>query len=337
MWVANDILIGGMAALEFSSTASLWAEVRRRDKAGLSVVIVSSESGLSAATCDAFNARSDVRSAGGFRDAGIDYLGTSPSIRFPTAEFTSGLLPIWDPSSSISTSRSTGIVLGRALADDTGATTGTLLEPARLGLVQVGKILATTNRNELQAGWLLMATAPVGMIDECWIEWESGQEGPGRALATAAFAGAMGEISVHSLVALGDHARSLADEFSQRPGKALLPIAGLLAAVVLCLLTWFRRAELALYRAVGTSRRELWLLCYMDTTILLLVGGFLGLLWASCASQWSRTMAEVPVPGAVGASVVVRTTALALASVVLLGSLSFLLVRTDVSRDLKDR
>lgn len=332
----SALLIGGLALSDYRTTGSLWTETQRRNHEGISVVIASSDTGLPAATCHALNARPDVRSAGGFRSRGIATLATAPSIRFPAADITAGMLAIWDPTLT-HTRTPPATAVGESLRDELAVVPGSFLRLTGGQVLSVDAVYAATNRSELQARWLVTLAAPVGRVDECWVEFTPGAQTAGRDIVTAAFTTQSNELNVRSLIDLGTHARSLADDFADRPSRSLLPIAVIVTTLLACLMTWFRRSELALYRALGTTRLQLLWLAQVENLAVLTIGATVGGLWATFITHWQRATTTDPIPLLTGASVATRTVAVTGLVLVCIAPVITLVVRGDIARDLKDR
>ena len=114
------------------------------------------------------------------------------------------------------------------------------------------------------------------------MEFEREAYAPGIAMVGAWFATGDEEPVVRPYIRPDEFTRDVAAEFWGRPQRfGWAFIAGLAAAVFL-LMAWFRRAELALYIAVGTSRVELLATLAAECGVVI-IGGFVAGLVTVCA------------------------------------------------------
>ena len=271
-------LVGALAWSELSTTSSILGFHRGFIAAGGNVVVASHEQGLPASRCAALAARPDVMAAGALNPVGTAETNLAPGTLFQTAEFTPGIMAVWNPPDQMETALADGIVVGSAVATELGLTDGMNLgygnPPAPVVVVD------TEDRNPQTARWIMIAIAPQGSAGQCWVELQPGAASTGQALMEHVFADAGPELAVRPLIRLDQFARDPQSELTDRPQVGAWIPAGATLTLLIWLGLWFRRSDLSLYRILGTTRIGLWHQTQTETILVLLIAGAIGYLWA---------------------------------------------------------
>jgi hypothetical protein len=273
--------IGALAFLELRQANELVAFQDDFTAAGGHVSVVSSQGGgVSAARCEALREWPGVIAAGSTRSTGTVDFATAPGTLFQSAALSEGLLAVWSPALAGTGAVAGGYIVGPALAEELGLQTGSYTALSGEPPVRIDAVLDVARRNPVAARWLLDIVPPAGAAESCWVEFtRAGQPGGDAALA-AWFAQGDGEPIVRRYLQAGEFARDPLAEFRSRPQRfGWIAVGGLIAAVFL-LLTWFRRAELALYLALGVTRSQLRALLALEAAMILVAAGMLGLGYA---------------------------------------------------------
>jgi hypothetical protein len=127
--------------------------------------------------------------------------------------------------------------------------------------------------------------------------------------------------------------RDPAADFGSRPQRNGWPLASGLLAGLIALATWFRRAELGLYLAVGTGRPALLFMLAIETLLVLVVGLLLALIYAFAIDEALHHS-----PGSSELVIMFRTTAsAALLAMVVAPLAAVAVVRGNIADLLKER
>ncbi len=319
--------------VELKTSEELLTFGRRFIESGGYVAIVASPDGLPADRCERQASKPGVVAAGGFRLLDPSDTITSPGTPFRRAAITDGILDVWLSDERPTQAQVAGRwILGAAAADELGLKPGRLLVAGSAG-GPVGAVIDTSMRNPEASRWLMTITPPLGLVSNCWIEFSPGALEGGIEGLWAEFAGAS-DLSVTRYRTLGDFSRNPIGELATRPqANAWIVIGGVLGAVA-WLTSWFRRSELGLYRALGTSAPEIALMLAIETIVVVISASFLGLIWSVAGFEATR-------PQSVSLDQILIA-ARNVGSAALLGILlspvpAFMLGRTPVAHLLKDR
>ncbi len=324
-----------LAYLELRDADGLARFARDFRLGGGYVAVVSGQGeSLDAGRCAALNDRPDIVAAGGVRQLGTVSFAQAPGVLFQSAEYSGRALAVWAPgAASPAPAAGETALVGVALAKEVGVREGSYLVPEGGGPVRVAGTIDAERRNPRLQRWLLSAGAPAGPVEECWVEFERDAYAPGIASIGAWFAAGDREPVVRPYVRRDEFMRDIGAEFRSRPQRWGWLAAGGLVALVFLLVSWFRRADFALYLALGTTRVQLLVLLAIEATLIVVPAAVIGVAGAVLARTWQgdalpydhlRLAASAAVAGAL--------LALALAPVV-----SLLAARGNVAAMLKER
>lgn len=324
--------LGGLAFLELRQGMDLTDFTRGFREGGAYVAIASVPGpGISGARCESLNGVDGVVAAGAWRGTGQDTFPTAPGVLFQAADVTGGLLKVWDTRQSLGTGE--GIVIGPAMAAELGLRTGLVADFVDEAPVRVSGVGDFGRRNPQAARWALSPAPPAGTFDECWVEFEPGAYEGGREALAARFADGSADPAVRPYRRADEFTRDPAAEWDSRPQKwgwvavpAVLFGFGLVAA-------WFRRAEAALYLAVGTRRAQLAIMAAAETWPLVLAGWALGFAYAVAAQVSNGTDPS----GDVLAHAAITSGSAALVLLAAIPWASALVARGSIAALLKDR
>ncbi len=334
-------LIGALAIAELSFSDDLIAFTRDYERKGGYVAVVTTQGAKPpAAPCERLNDHPSVVAAGGIVASGRTALTTAPGTSISTYEITAGLIGVWDPALRGSNVEASGSAVGSDLAEELGLAAGTLIHPTDLAVDEpfaVGAVADTEARNSTVTRSLFTVSAPTGTVDQCWAEYTPGAfEAALDHLETVFDDGSVAlerPITVSPWIKLDEFARNPVAELQQRPQRyGWLLVAGF-AALIAWLTIWFRRSELGLYRALGTSRLALLLLVQIEVLAVVLLALPIGMAWAVLvymAGDASPTLGQL--------GLAARSAAIAAAAAAALAPLAALLVgRKALLSLLKDR
>jgi hypothetical protein len=343
LWRAVLVVIGvglfvfALTTAELSTTQDVIEFQRTLDEKGLWVGVLSNPDGmLSARNCQSLESRSWVVGAGGVRLGGSETFTQAPSTPFQTAWVTPGVVRIWTQGTAQPTfgAMSSGAVVGEEVATEVGLAARSFVQPeTSVRPLQVGAVVNVDNRFPNASRWLMYVTGPVGTVNECWIEIAPGSLPAALASASLAFPG-VANIDARPLISLNDLSRDPATELSERPQADAWIAAGAAMVTINWLVTWFRRSDIGLYRALGTDTTSLWFMSQIETILLHSLGAIAGYSWAVVVFALPQgdlpLVDQLTVSGRTSASAV-------LVSIALSPLATFLVGRDQVSDQLKDR
>ena len=327
-------VVGGLVFTELSFSQDLLDFQAGFDASGGNVVVASNDDGLPAARCDALGGLDGIVAAAALEPGGPVEMNVAPGTLFQTGAFTAGGLRLFTTGAAPTVAAVVDRwVIGQAAAEELGVEPGMWLAVADVSR-QVGAVIDTEPRNPQIARWILTVTAPVGTATQCWVEYQPGAVSGRIELVDTVFADTGDNLVVRPWIRLDEFARDPVAELAQRPQRTAWIAAGLLLAALVWLATWFRRADIGLYRAVGTGPAALLVLGAVEAALPLLVGGIAGALWAVAA--WAAATGHTPDPDQtlIATRTAASTLLVALAAAPLLWPIT---ARQSIAQQLKDR
>jgi hypothetical protein len=227
--------------------------------------------GVPADRCHSLQRITGVQSSGGI------LVDVSPALRYfpgddslPAVAVTPGTTAVWNLQVA------TGLVVGADLAESRSFRAGQVVHSDD-GPVRVERVLERSPVSALDAN-LLVTALPEGLVRECWARFAPAAMGDGHDVVEAAFGGL--DVDVTPFAGRPDGIPTPAERWtsltSLRPwllGASILAMAGVL-------ITLSRRAEVAVYRAFGTSTTALWAMAFLEYVVI-----YIG----SCAAALAMT------------------------------------------------
>ena len=171
-----------------------------------------------------------------------------------------------------------GLVIGRSLSDQMGLGAGDqpFLEGSPL---RVGEVFDPSQRYPSASGWIIVDSPSLATVDECWVEFSRFP----TATAVNSMALALGSntsLAVQRLLPAQDQLSSPLAVYNNRPTRWAWAIVGLFAAGVLAVDHWFRRGDLALYRALGSNTLDLVIITGTEAIAILGVAALAAAVWS---------------------------------------------------------
>lgn len=328
-------MCGSVFYTDMATAEEIRVEEQSRIDSGLHVLQASAESGLDAQNCERIGFNDGFIASGGIRNGPLVVMATDHATQIPTAQVTAGMLRLASPGRSISALDSpSGVILGEALQRQLSLSPGSRLILEGQPVTRVQSILDETERTSFIAGWVLSVTPAVGVVDECWIETEPDLENDAEFITRSIFENS--DLELRPMIALDARSRDLAEEWRKRATLGLMRF-GIVALIALgALLTFVRRAEYGLYRALGMQRRDVLLTTQAETAVIVAVGATLGVLWAAAWLVTTQGTDAGFAPSARTGVALRDSCAMAAAMLVVLPG-SSLFARSSIMNALKDR
>jgi hypothetical protein len=322
------VLVGGLVWADMSAARAAIEGKRELLAAGGTVVIAAREQGgLDAARCVELGSQGHVVAAGGLARGETVYFDHAPGTPFQSLLVTGDLVTVLDPGTRTPTAP--GLVVPAAAAEELGVVAGSWLSLAGTPH-RVVALVRPDPRAESVSRSILLAAPPTGQVDQCWVEFADGQYEAG-AEALAAWFAADG-LTLTPLIGRNVATRDYAADWSGRPLRHGWVAAGVLIGALAGLLVWRRRAEMALYVLLGSSRVVVATLQTVELWWILVAGGLLGTLWGTAIASVAGPAGTEAVAHGLRAGAL--TTIAGLAAVPLLAAW---LIRADLATLLKER
>lgn len=213
-----------------------------------------------AARCEAMNGQSGIIAAGSISSPSPITFKSSPGTTYQRAAVTWGALRVWDPAATLNPGLGPQAFVGPSLAAESGLREGLYAALPGEEPVPVTGVLNVDRRNATLSRWLLVPVPPVGSATECWVEFERGAYTVGTSALAAQLTTADEEAVTRPYLRGDAFRRDPAAEFANRPQRNGWLAGGGLMVGMIALTSWFRRAELGLYLAIGTPRTTLMVL-----------------------------------------------------------------------------
>jgi len=274
-------LIGSLALAELAFTGGLIEFTKQYERSGGHIVVATSDSGLSASRCEELNSRPEIAAAGGVVETGSEYLATAPATIISTAAVTSGLLAVWDPTAQHGAITSEGTAMGQALAAELNFNAGTWINLDGMGPMPIGVVVDTEDRNPYVSRSLFAIAPSIGTVDECWVEFRAGAFNAGLPYVQTLFSDAGPELSVRPWILLDEFSRNPTEDLASRIQRFAWMLIAVLASLMAWLMIWFRRSELGLYRALGSTKGALLLLVQTEIVLIAALALPIGIAWAT--------------------------------------------------------
>ena len=126
--------------------------------------------------------------------------------------------------------------------------------------------------------WVWIPAAPGEKLDECWVEVVPAADQVAQPAITAWLSQGERTVIVTRFLAEDPLRTDPVTVFAARSTRYAWAASGVIVGVVVWLIIWFRRSEMALYRTVGSSRGQTTLIFVLPYMALMVVGTLGGLL-----------------------------------------------------------
>lgn len=251
----------GMAA-DAEAIRSIRDDYREFVEAGGHVVWIGSaesteEPHVDARRCAELAASPGIVRTGGQRHDGSVSLVRSPSNRVIKASYTGSLLGIWENADGWR-SAAINVAVGPVLAAELGLSVGSKVSEAGSSrAAEVDLVLTEDGRSRRSARWLLYRIPPLGTLDECWVELHSGTFWDAADDLAPWLQGSGGmRLATYEVVSEASTGRSFSERLAGRPEQWWWIAVTAVNVALIWMMLWTRRAELALYRALGVTRPQ---------------------------------------------------------------------------------
>ncbi len=279
--VAVAGVVGALTWSELETSSRILEFQRGFVSSGGNVLVATSTGGIPAYKCGALADRDGVVASGGLRLDEPRLVNTAPGTLFQIAHATPGVIQVWyGPSAAPAIRREAGLIVGAAAAEELGLREGFIVGIADEKPMPVVSVLSPGGRYPQADRWIIVPAAPVGSLDQCWVEFTPGSRDAGEASLAYLLGGSRLDIDISPLVDLGEFAFDPVGELANRPQASAWTVAGSALTVLIALVAWLRRSELGLYRVLGSSRASLWLMSQLEAFFVVLLPGAIGFLWA---------------------------------------------------------
>jgi len=285
--IASAVSAALLVYLELASVGGALQFRAQSLAAGAGVAIVKSDTGMSAAICEAISDNFGIVSSGGLsRNAAVEAI-TAPGVLLGKVAVTDGLLSLWGMApSSVAASPAGGWLIGSDLSDELDIRAGDHLAVQGSKDAAVDAIVPRGPLTETGARWVVEIVPPLGTIDECWVSFESAVTITDLGALSSVFAASDG-LSARPFLRPDALSRDTRREILERPSKWGW-LAFVVALALVHYLVWRSRSnERALYSVVGTNRLEHLFRAQLDVAILTAVPSYVGA--AMAIGAWTMT------------------------------------------------
>ncbi|MFO7549457.1 MAG: hypothetical protein R6X29_11410 [Acidimicrobiia bacterium] len=235
-----------------------------------------SMSSIDATRCVALGHNPAALTAGGYKLDGPVAIAKAPGELFEARMTIGGMLTLLAPHNSPSPG---DVYVAQAAASRIGlADGGMVLLGHGLGRARVS-VVDMSARIPDPGPWMWIPTAPVEKLHECWVEVIPAADRVAQQWITAWLSRGEGTVIVARLLGEDRLRTDPVAAFHGRPTRYAWAAAGSVVGIMIWLITWFRRSEMALYRTVGSSRGQTTLLYVIPSMVLVGVGVLLGALY----------------------------------------------------------
>ena len=325
--------LGSLAFLEVRQASDLLAFEASYRTAGGYVAVVRENGGISAATCNSLNGSTGVIAAGAVSMTGQATFASAPGVLFQSAQVTWPAVRVWAPGTRFVPPATPYVLAGPALASELGVRAGLFLQPRGDPPALLAAVLDSGARDPQTGRWLIEVVPPTGSAQECWVEFTPQTFEAGVSSVAARFTTGDHVPTVQRYTQRDQFSRSPAQELASRPQRfGWIAVAGLVAALF-GLVAWFRRADLGLYLALGTTRSQLTLMLAVECGCLVAAGWLVGDAWAFAIHR----LADGGLTGGSLRMALTTSGSAALAAFVAAPLLGSGLVRGSIASLLKDR
>lgn len=282
---ATVVVIAALTVSDLATTSSLLDFNRQFIAAGGRVLVATADQPtIPGWACDRLNTQSWVLAAGGFRRSDVaEAPATAPGTLYGRGEVTATIVSIWWPELSTKHGQ---VIVGSAAATELGLRTGSHVtlggEPLRVAAA------ARQPGRHPEVERLILDLAPgTHTFSQCWIETTPGADPEAARQALEAVTSRTSSVRIDRFRQLDAFSRDVITELRVRPGNQLWWVTAVLLILLGAIQAFARRPELALHRAIGTARAEIFILNAAETLTIVLASGLMAVVWT--VATWSST------------------------------------------------
>ncbi len=274
------LVLGGLSLSELSATGQVLALHNDQKLRGVDVVVVENAQVIPAWECIVLSQNAAVKYTGALTLLDPIEFESSPGTLFQNVAVNGDMLRIWAPNRRSSSLPRDALLVGPSVADSLGVGNGDYATPQG-DITRPVKVIDPSLRNAQANRWVITAATPVSVADQCWIELLPGVGASRRSIAEWWFRPLGEGTTIRSAIDLGPFAQDPDDTLEGRSEARLWVLASAVLTLILLLSMWFRRGELSLYRALGSTRTALLCITQIETSIVVGVAGIVGSIWAA--------------------------------------------------------
>lgn len=226
-------------------------------------------SSIEAARCAALNTNPAVFAAGGFaEDSEHVWLEKAPGERLNLRTMVGELTTVLTGSLE---AVDTTLVIPATEATRLGVVDGSMLAFTD-GRVHTVTVLHLETRFPDPGAWVAVRGAPHGEVTECLVQFRRGATANAQDAIRTWLTTGSGDLIVQPHLAEDELRTSPLAAFQSRPTRFAWTAGGIAVGLVVTIIVWFRRPELALYRSLGAPVSTVTLIYAGQYLSLLLVG-----------------------------------------------------------------
>ncbi len=236
---------------------------------------------LDASRCLALEFRPHVLLAGGFDLGDPIVLARAPNVPLELARTVGSIGELWDV--GYQPTGNTPVLVGAGVAEMLSVEQGVALG-AEGQPISVTGVFHPIPRFPSANAWLGVSMDPSNQISECWIEFHPGAASAGSETLRAWFESAGLHVSVRPLLVGDEYTRDPARDFAARSNRQSWIAIGSVLGLLLAVVAWFKRADIALYKSLGFGKLLVGCMYSIQGSIVLVaaavVAGPMTVMWA---------------------------------------------------------
>ncbi len=243
--------------------------------------------GVPAQVCGGLRSRDAVLSAGFVADLERRSVRSEPGRSFRTIGIDVGTLDVFDPARLPEAGGQ--VAVGGSLVDELGVSPGGYMNFAESDTTSMLRRVTAVYDSSVRApryGTVVAAVMPsLVSANECWVEFSPQMYSAG---ATALRVDLMIDDKAAIVSRVVDPGYDLVqaqDDLANRAERFAWAVGGLVVGALLWLVSWMRRADYALLRAIGWGSLPTAVLIQLENLYLVAIGGTVGWLWAVVFSE----------------------------------------------------
>ncbi|VAV96963.1 hypothetical protein MNBD_ACTINO02-1914 [hydrothermal vent metagenome] len=287
--LAIAFIFGSSVASELAVSSQILRDHREFVDAGgyVAVGVGLTPAGIPAQVCGGLRSREAVLAAGFVADLERRSVRSEPGRSFRTVGIGVGTLDVFDPDRPPEVGGE--VAVGGALVEELGIASGGYMSFAESGDTSMLRRVSAVYDSSVRApryGTVVAAVMPsLVSANECWVEFSPQMYSAG---ATALRVDLMVDDKAAIVSRVVDPGYDLVqaqDDLATRAERFAWAVGGLVVGALLWLVSWMRRADYALLRAIGWGSLPTAVLIQLEHLYLVVIGGTIGWLWATVLGE----------------------------------------------------